>query len=103
MLETVSFICLPGRSPCVIVEMSCTFEHLTSETIGSEPRLRYLPVMITRLMLSLKKATASQNEAWSLGEPTVHTMWFIDRQVTTGDEMNLDTFAIANGEAQTQA
>ena len=66
-----------------------------SETIRFEPRLRYLPVMITRLLLSLKKANASQ-EAWNLGEPSAHTtMRFAERQdgATTRNEMRLDTFA----------
>jgi len=39
----------------------------------SEPRVRYLPVMITRIMLSLKKAAASQGDRWSLGESSVFT------------------------------
>jgi hypothetical protein len=67
-----------------------------SENIGFDPRLRYLPVMVTRLMLSLKKATVSQYEAWKLGEPTIDaTMRFAERRggITTGDEMHLDTFA----------
>jgi len=66
-----------------------------SKTIMSEPRLSFLPVMITRLMLSLKKATSSQENGWSLGEPTTHsTMRFAERQggVATRHEMRLDTF-----------
>ena len=53
--------------------------------------------MITRLLLSLRKANASQEgAAWSLGEITTHTtMRFAERRggVTTRDEMPLDTFA----------
>ena len=52
--------------------------------------------MITRLLLSLKKAAASKKEhGWSFGEPTTHTtMRFARRQGdTTRDEIHLDTFA----------
>ena len=80
-----------------IVEPSCmSGDLLVSETIGSELRLRYLPVMITRLLLSLKKANASQAYGWSLGEPTVYTtMRFAEHRggVGTRDEIRLDTFA----------
>jgi hypothetical protein len=66
-----------------------------SETTESKQRLRFLPVMVTRLMLSLRKAALSQTPGWSLGEPTVHaTMKFAERRgLTTRDEMRLDTFA----------
>jgi hypothetical protein len=33
--------------------------------------VRYLPVMISRIMLSLKKAADSQQKAWTLTEPTM--------------------------------
>ena len=72
------------------------FGHLFAfETIGSEPRLRLLPVMITRLMLSLKKAASSHEHGWSLGKPTTHTtIRFAERRgdISTGDEIRLDTF-----------
>ena len=53
--------------------------------------------MITRLLLSLKKAAASKKEhGWSLGEPTTHTsMRFAGRRGGTNvtrDEIHLDTF-----------
>ena len=50
--------------------------------------------MITRLMLSLKKASTKE-DAWSFGEPTMRTMRFAEprRVVTTRDEVPLDTFA----------
>ena len=51
--------------------------------------------MVVRLLLSLKKAGASREDGWSLGEPTTHTtMRFADRRggVATGDEIPLDTF-----------
>jgi hypothetical protein len=52
--------------------------------------------MITRLMLSLKEAAVSQENGWSLGEPTTHTtVRFAELQdgVATGDEMSMDTSA----------
>jgi hypothetical protein len=52
--------------------------------------------MITRLMLSLKKAVTSSENAWNLGEPTAHaTIRFADRRggASTRDEIRLDTFA----------
>ena len=73
------------------------FEHLSAfQNIESELRLRFLLVMVTRLLLSLKKAGASREHGWSLGEPTTHTaMKFADRRggFATGDEIPLDTFA----------
>jgi len=65
-----------------------------SETIESESCLRFLPVMVTRLLLSLKKAVANtQERGWNLGEPTTHTtMRFAERRgVSRGDEIHLDT------------
>jgi hypothetical protein len=76
-----------------------------SEIIGSEPRFRILPVMVTRLMLSLKKAATSQKHGWSLGEPTTHTnMRFAERRgdVSTGDEIHLDTFSSTQEGTQSQ-
>ena len=52
--------------------------------------------MITRLLLSLKKASAPKEHGWSFGEPTTHTtMKFAERRggVATRDEVPLDTFA----------
>jgi hypothetical protein len=68
----------------------------TSKAIGSELRFRILPVMVTRLLLSLKKAGASQQHEWSLVEPTTHTaMRFAERRGgnSTRDEIYLDIFA----------
>ena len=71
--------------------------HLSAfQNVESELRLRFLPVMVTRLLLSLKKAGASREHGWSLGEPTTHTtMKFADHRggVSTRDEIPLDTFA----------
>jgi hypothetical protein len=61
--------------------------------------------MITRLMLSLKKATSSQEHGWSLGEPSVHTtMRFAERRggVSTRDEIRMDTFAGTREGTQSQ-
>ena len=77
---------------------------LCSEAVESEPRVRYLPVMITRLMLSLKKATALQ-DAWSFGGPTINNaVGFAQRRgsVTTRDEIRLDTFESSYGGARSQ-
>ena len=51
-------------------------------------------MMITRLMLSLKKAAGSQSEPWTLGQLTV-PLGFIDRQDGTAarDEIDLETFS----------
>jgi len=65
------------------------------QNIESESRPRFLPVMITRLLLSLKKACASQENGWSLGEPTMPTaMKFAERRGgdVTRDEIHLDIF-----------
>jgi hypothetical protein len=78
---------------------------LASETIGSKPHLRFIPVMVTRLMLSLKKAAASQQE-WNFGEPTTHTaMRFAERRggVSTRDEIHLDIFASTHEGTQSRA
>jgi len=52
--------------------------------------------MVVRLLLSLRKAGASQQHGWSLGEPTTHTtMKFAECRggVTVRDEMRLDILA----------
>jgi len=81
-------------------------EHfLTSENIGSDSCLRFPPVMITRLLLSLKKVNASQGHRWSFGEPTMHTtMRFAERRggVTVRDAIYLDTFSSIHEGAQSQ-
>ena len=61
--------------------------------------------MITRLLLSLKKANASQEHSWSFGEPTTHTtMRFAKRRggVTVRDAVYLGTFSSAHEGAQSQ-
>ena len=66
--------------------------------MGFEPVVRYLPVMTTRLMLSLKKAATLQEAPWSFGEPTIG---FSEPQrvvAVTIDEMCLDT--LSNGHVE---
>jgi len=51
--------------------------------------------MITRLLLSLRKAGASREDGWSLGEPiTYTTISFAEPRdgAATRDEVPLDTF-----------
>jgi hypothetical protein len=61
--------------------------------------------MVTRLLLSLKKAAASQKHGWRFGEPTTYTtMRFAERRGdSTGDEIPLDTFANTHEETQSLA
>jgi len=62
-------------------------------------------VMITRLLLSLREAASSQENGWSLGEPTTHTtIRFAERRggAATRDEISLDTFASTNEGTQIQ-
>jgi len=69
---------------------------VASETIGSKPRFSFLPMMITRLMLSLKKSATPQEDGWGLGEPTKHsTIRFAERRGgdATRYEIRLDTLA----------
>ena len=70
---------------------------LAPEAVESEPHARYLPVMITRLMLSLKKAAVSQTSEglWSFGEPAAVTRISFARpqgRETSRDEISLDSF-----------
>jgi len=72
------------------------------QDIGSESCLRFLPVMITRLLLSLKKAGASREHGLSLGEPTTHTaMRFAERRGGAAT-VHLDTFASTHEGTQGQ-
>ena len=80
-------------------ERPFAFQHIESES-----RPRFLPIMITRLLLSLKKAGSSKEDEWSLGGPTTHTtVIFADCRleggVATRDETSLDTFSGAQERA----
>jgi len=63
--------------------------------------------MVTRLLLSLKKASTTFREgAWSFGEPAANTaMVFAERRggVTTKDGINLDTFLSTDMEGRSRA
>ena len=62
--------------------------------------------MITRLLLSLKKAGRASQEGWSLGEPTTHPgVRFAERRgdMTTRDEIDLVTFVSTHERAHGQA
>ena len=80
--------------------------HLSAfQNITSESRLRFVPVMITRLLLSLKKAGTSREDGWSLEDPTTHTtMRFADLRgdVATRYEIPLDTFVSTQERTQSQ-
>ena len=90
-----------------IAETPCTSEYLSaSETIGSDRHLRFLSVMITRLLLSLRKANASPEPGWSLRELTTHTtIRFAEHLggVVTRDETRTDAFASTHEGTQSQA
>ncbi|KAF9644210.1 hypothetical protein BDM02DRAFT_3190815 [Thelephora ganbajun] len=78
------------------LELTLLFERPTIQLLPAIGNVVYLPVMITRLMLSLKKATVTREYAWSLGEPTLNTvMGFAERRgpANVKDEIPLDTYA----------
>ena len=105
---------IPGRGSFVFSLNGSPFNNGTlvyvqrphaSKITKPELGLRFIPAMITRLMLSLKKSAAPQEDRWSLGEPTVHSsMRFAERRgsVITRDEIHLDTFASMHEGAQSQ-
>ena len=90
-----------------IAETPCTSEYLSaSETIRSNLRLRFLSVMITRLLLSLRKANASQESGWCLGRLTTHTtIRFAENlgDVVTRDETRTYDYASTHEGTQSQA
>lgn len=62
-------------------------------------------MMITRLLLSLKKIDASQEYVWSIGSPTVHTIVrFAGRRggIAARDKIRLDTSASAQERVESQ-
>ena len=67
----------------------------------ADARSSYLPVMISRIMLSLKKAADSRQKGWSLGEPTADTTNFQGMTFfrpardmnTKRDDVPLDTYS----------
>jgi len=92
---------------CGTVDTSCTSKcHFASEPVGPKLRVRYLPVMVGRLMLSLRKAAALQGGVWSFGEPATSIgMRFAERRGpdATGDGMHLGTSSGGREEVQTRA
>jgi len=61
--------------------------------------------MITRLLLSLRKASASQEHEWSFGESTAHTaLRFVECRggAATIDAIYLDTFSSTREETQSR-
>ena len=86
----------------------CTSGNLFAfQHIGSDSRPRFLSVMITRLLLSLKKADASDEHGLSLRDPTTHTtIKFADRRfggsVTSRDEIHLVTFSSTQDGTESQ-
>ena len=73
-----SFRCRVLQSKFFVVPVTSSYQvyvqrFFASGVVESELHARYLPVMITPLMLSLKKAAASQGDLWSFGEPTTFT------------------------------
>ena len=98
LLRLVHRVLLDGT-----VETSCTSEHIfASEVAGPELRISYLPVMVGRLMLSLKKAAASREGVWSFGEatPTAGLRFADRRRIDAGDEMRLDTLETVVGRSE---
>jgi len=91
----------------LVLELTLLFARPIVQLLPATGNIVYLPVMITRLLLSLKKANASQvRAAWSLGEITTHTtMRFAERRggVATRDEIPLDTFVDTCEGSQSQA
>ena len=84
------------------VETPCTSGRLvSSRLVESEPRVRYLPMMVARLMLSLKKASTSQEDIWSSGQPSTDTsVRFAGGRGLVGatrDEIGLETFRGRDG------
>ena len=84
-------------------QIVCTSKHLlVPKAAGTEPLVRYLPVMIARLMLSLRRAATLQESPWSFGEPSIR---FAEPQgpAAMSDEMCLDTFSSRHVGARSQA
>ncbi|KAF9648233.1 hypothetical protein BDM02DRAFT_3261179 [Thelephora ganbajun] len=89
----------------LMLELTLLLGRPSLQVLPAVGNVVYLPVMITRLMLSLRKANASQECGWSLGAPTAHTtMAFAERRGVTdaGDEVHLDTYASGHEGTQSQ-
>ena len=101
------FVCSLNGSTCNSGTIVYVRRSYASEITKPKPGLRFVPVMITRLVLSLKKAATSREDGWSLGEPTIthNTMRFAECRggVATRDEIPLDTFASTHEGTQSRA
>jgi len=90
----------------LVFEFVIIFGRPSIQVLPAIGSLVYLPVMVGRLMLSIKKAASSQGDGWSFGEPTINTsIRFAERRsiVGTGDEIHLGTFFSGDEEAQSRA
>jgi len=54
-----------------VLAMTLLFARPSIQLLPATGNIVYLPVMITRLMISLRKAAHLQGSAWSMGESTI--------------------------------
>jgi len=96
--DATSYFLVVFTSHIVIVVFILLASFRIKVLPASENSIVYSSVMITRLLLSLKKASAPQEHAQSLGEQTAHTtMIFAERRdgISTRYGIRLDTFSSA--------
>jgi len=77
-----------------VLVMFLAFAHWGLKLLPAPGTIVFLSVMVTRLLLSLKKAVATQERGWSFGEPS--NMRFAERQgglVTRDEIIHLDIFS----------
>jgi len=79
----------------IVLELTLVFGRPEIQLLPAVGSVVYIPVMITRLMLSLKKATITHESGWSMGEPSSTTMRFADNRPlgTVSEGTHLDTLA----------
>jgi len=84
----------------LVLVLTLNLGRTTIQLLPGPGVLVYIPLMISRIMLSLRKAANMPQEAWSLMGPATHATdfrsikFFHPRKVTTersGDEIPLDT------------
>jgi len=80
----------------LVLELTLIFGTPSIQMLAASGNAVYLPMMIARLMLSLKKASDSpQGDTWSFGKPSTGTSVRFARSRRPGtarDEIDLDTF-----------
>ncbi|KAF9790730.1 hypothetical protein BJ322DRAFT_409972 [Thelephora terrestris] len=85
-----------------VLEMTLNLGRESIQLLPAPGNVVFLPVMISRIMLSLKKAADSQRNGWSLGEPSASgaglpAMRFFSPQRDLGrkdsDQIPLDTYS----------